>query len=428
MLIQLGLLALAVNYPSKLPGFSWDTVGGLVFMVSRGVLIGEGRVVRSQHPYIAKTCYFTIYQHSGNGTGPLSNDTAAFMSRFPLVTMAGFHGHGCCNEYHITEFAGSVKKANKSATVLYYQNTLINFPQTVLGRKTTNGTYNGTVPEDLLLHDKRGRLVYLGGCGSTKAAPNHTIYDHTKPEMRKMWTDNVVNVVRSNPGLVDGVFCDRSGSIDSVLTKDLHCYEFEAGLKGKWDKGHWQAVADTMAALKPLIPAAIVIGNHAEWEKSMGLTANSTWNGKMFEHFVPDRPYIPAGDQLVALKKDARFPGGLIAEAHVDFCNTKGNNDMYKRSLAAFLIGASEHDYYACTSGWGFDDGWSHWPADYDRPLGAPNGTAVKTATGWRRKFASGTEVWLETKDQTDSKWGSSCIRWADGHVTRSGNLCKNYA
>ena len=47
-----------------------------------------------------------------------------------------------------------------------------------------------------------------------------------------------------------------------------------------------------------------------------------------------------------------------------------------------------------------YRDGWNQWSADYDRPLGAPNGTAVKTASGWRRSFSSGTEVFLDTDDQ----------------------------
>ena len=93
---------------------------------------------------------------------------------------------------------------------------------------------------------------------------------------------------------------------------------------------------------------------------------------------------------------------------------------------AAVLIAASEYDYYACTSGWKFNDGWNQWSLDYDRPLGHPNGSAVRNEAGtWHRVFASGTEVWLQTKDETDSSWGSSCIRWADGHVTRSGKLCE---
>ena len=349
-----------------------------------------------------------VFMHSGNSTGPLSAAAAQYMARFPLVTMAGFHGDGCCLEDHITQFAASVKAAsNASATVLYYQNTLINFPQAALSE---------TVPPELLVHDRRGRLVFLGGCGATKSAPNHTLYDHTQPAMRALWVGNVAGVVAANPGLVDGVFCDRSGSIADVVKKDLHCYDLAADFAKHWNDGHWQTVADTQAALDGLLNgSAIVIGNHAEPEASMHLDNNGSWNGKMYEHFVPARPYVPAGDQLAAFKRDAQ----LVVEAHVDFCDI--HNAMYKSSLAAFLIGATAYDYYACTNGWGFSDGWHTWSPDYDRPLGAPNGSAVRTKFGWRRAFASGTEVWLDTEDQSGGAWGSSCIRWADGHVTKSG-------
>jgi hypothetical protein len=284
--------------PPQPPRFSWDTVP--VFMHTFAVL----------------------------------NETSAqYMARFPIVTMAGFAGKAqccrddlaCCNEGKITAFASSVKAAdtrpsNESTRVLYYQNTLINFPQTRLSYQ---------VPEDLLLHDDRGRLVYLGGCGATHAAPNHTLFDHTQPALRALWASNVANVTAANRGLVDGVFCDRSGSIHQVASKDLTCYALSAAKLRAWDVGHWQTVADTQAALSRLIPTAIVIGNHAEPTEAMGLTNGSSWNGKMFEHFVPSRPYIPGGNQLATLKADH----DLIAEVHVDFCSF--GNEMYARSLAA---------------------------------------------------------------------------------------------
>jgi len=288
-----------------------------------------------------------VFMHSGNRSGPLSNTTATFMARFPLVTMAGFHGAGLNggNEAAFTPFAAAVKARNATARVLFYQNTLINFPQSRLGNP------NSTLNESLLLHDRRGRLVYLGGCGSHHAAPNHTLYDHAQPEMRRRWTANVVEVA-SNPannGLVDGVFCDRSGSIAAVNEKDLFCYDFPPGFVKAWDGGHWQAIADTQAALDKLLPTAIVVGNHAEPEPSMRLTKNSSWNAKMYEHFTPSKKnnqYIPNGNQLVALKHDARSE--LIAEVHVDNCGVPvgGGNPgtaMYNASLAAFLIAASKY-------------------------------------------------------------------------------------
>ena len=61
-------------------------------------------------------------------------------------------------------------------------------------------------------------------------------------------------------------------------------------------------------SVKLMNPSAIVIGNHAQAEKSMDLSPNSSWNGKMYEHFIPERPYVPDGKQLPALVGDA--PGG----------------------------------------------------------------------------------------------------------------------
>ena len=321
-----------------------------------------------------------VFMHSGNSSGPLSSATAKFMSRFPIVTVAGFNGHWAgTNEAAVGPDAKLLKVLNSSIRVLHYQNTLINFPQTNLGKANT------TLPESLLLHDKRGRLVYLGGCGSHHAAPNHTVYDHRQPAMREAWVDNVVQVVLANHGLVDGVFCDRSGPITAVLTKDLFCYDFAPGFAAEWDRGHWQSVADTQAALAALIPTAIVIGNHASPQAFMKLKApNSSWNAKMYEHYTPTKlptmDYTPDGSQLAAFKKDGPL---FIDEVHVDNCRvdmpnrTAGGESehmdttttMYRSSLAAFLIGASEYSYYACTEGWGYADGWQHWSPDYDRPV-----------------------------------------------------------
>ena len=53
------LAACGINaaIPSSPPDFSWETL--------------------------------PLFMHSGNGSGPLSTTTADYMSRFPIVTMAG---------------------------------------------------------------------------------------------------------------------------------------------------------------------------------------------------------------------------------------------------------------------------------------------------------------------------------------------------
>ena len=238
----------------------------------------------------------------------------------------------------------------------------------------------------------------------------------------------------------------------TMAEKDLGCYDFAEGQLRAWDVGHWQTVADTQAALTPLTPTAIVVANHAQRTTAMGLTQGSSWSAKMCEHFVPVRPDVPPGDQLPVLIDDGSYPGGLITEVHgachptftavtlklpsasadadrrsslaVDFCRFGGM--MYNRSLAAFLVGMSEYSYYACTQSWGYTSGWDKWSDDYDRPLGEPRSAAHRSPGGvYHRAFASGTEVWLDSKDETASAWGSSCIKWADGHITHGGRDCR---
>eukprot|EP01063_Lacrimia_lanifica_P016104 TRINITY_DN2271_c0_g1_i1.p1 TRINITY_DN2271_c0_g1~~TRINITY_DN2271_c0_g1_i1.p1 ORF type:complete len:396 (+),score=127.88 TRINITY_DN2271_c0_g1_i1:72-1259(+) len=372
--------------PAEPPRFSWDTL--------------------------------PVFMHSYTNLSDAA--AAAYFARFPLVTMAGYAGDGrccaadpaCCNEGRVAPFADAIKAVDDGVRVLYYQNMLINFPQTRLAH---------SVPESLLLHDAKGRLVYLGGCGATHAAPNHTVYDHAQPAMRALWAENVARVMGDANGTVDGVFCDRAGSIAEVAAKDLACYELSAAKLKAWDRGHWQAVADTQDLLTALSDKAVVVGNHAGPEPAMHLAKGTSWNGKMYEHFVPVRPYVPPGNQLRALERDA----ALIAEVHVDHC--REGNALYAGSLAAFLIGATDHDYYACTEGWGYDAGWDAWPKDYSRPLGAPAGPAERLPHGvLRRRFASGTTAWLVEAEASPAAWGDSCIRWADGHVTGppGGELC----
>ena len=112
--------------------------------------------------------------------------------------------------------------------------------------------------------------------------------------------------------------------------KDLFCYDFAPGFAAEWDRGHWQAVADTQAALTALVAMAVVIGNHASPQAFMKLSApNATWNAKMYEDFtpikVPTADYTPDGSQLEAFKKDGP---SFIDEVHVDGCRVDMPNQI----------------------------------------------------------------------------------------------------
>lgn len=358
-----------------------------------------------------------IFFHSAKNGNMTDSDYQHIANNFPLATMAGFRA----NEERIKPFAEGIKSYNKNTSVLYYQNTLLNFGRTELSKK---------IPENLLLHDSKGKLVMSHGCGG--GLPAGTIFDQRKAETRKWWVENIVNVTKENPGMIDGVFCDRggpnsgkgsNGKTHDIFTQYLHCYDLPKKLADEWDDGHWKAISETFSALYKIIPNAIVIGNHAS------PSGGNFWNGKMFENFVPitDVPYKPNKPALEALMDGFQ---GQINEVHVDGC-TPGST-LGIGSLAAFLIGAKEYDYYYCSGNgksWAYDGGWNHVPADYKRPLGKPLSKAKKSGDLYSRKFDKGAEVYLHYNLETSKKpgndvWGNACIKWGDGHITGDKKMC----
>ena len=86
-------------------------------------------------------------------------------------------------------------------------------------------------------------------------------------------------------------------------------------------------------------------------------------------------------------------------------------------SLAAFLIGAGEGSFYACSTDWAVDplwpapghpSDWMTWHAEYSRPLGTPLGLGVRSPAGvWTRAFASGTRV------EFNESSGEGTLTWA---------------
>lgn len=127
-------------------------------------------------------------------------------------------------------------------------------------------------------------------------------------------------------------------------------------------------------------------------------------------------------------------------------------------SLSAFLVGAGENAYFACTDGWLVEQGWAPTQrlAEYDYPLGPPLGpmrhrrvtlprpdklVRPSPARGpeiWRRglqgveagmgslytrEFLSGTNVSLLLPDGSTSV-GQGCVRWSNGKVTQGKAGC----
>ena len=178
------------------------------------------------------------------------------------------------------------------------------------------------------------------------------------------------------------------------------------------------AEADMLAAHEQML---------AELQGALGhapLIANHAYNlshvnAAQIEAGGPDAISLDAlrwsaeNNKLVQFHIEYGYPGTVP-----DFANSYQachNATMFTNALATFLIGAGEHAYFGCFP-WHSDIQWPEfkqavWHAEYEQPLGEPRGPAVLDGTVWRREFASGTVVTLDTR----SPIYTGQIHWADG-------------
>ena len=358
-----------------------------------------------------------VFFHSQNGSGPFNDATIAFAGRFPLATVGGAHDHAsnASNEAKILVEARRIKAASNDTKVIFYQNSVINFPQTRLHARTVANPA-------LLLHDAAGAIVH---CLSHAPRHNLTVFDLSRADVRAAWVDNARSVLRSGAGAVDGVFADRVGATLEHTFGVPGCnLSFPPGLAAAWNAGHLLLVqALQQAVSEETGGSGVAIANHVDAD---GV------RGKMFENFKREQGvgYVPAGSQLAALVSAAAVH--TVAEVHVDFCEY--GSSVYNQTLAAFLLGAGNYSYYACTRGWSVQQGGGEWYPDYDRALGAPLGPATSVGGEglvWYRRFASGTVAFLNSTDAPPSNstnkaecWGTPCIVWADGEETDRNDGC----
>ena len=148
----------------------------------------------------------------------------------------------------------------------------------------------------------------------------------------------------------------------------------------------------------------------------------------MFENFQTNDTWASKTNNpndLIELMNDN---GVRIAEVHGDRANyDTPSSPTYNKTLSAYLIGAYEYSYYACTAGWDLQmqSGWNTmWEnPDYHKSLGAPLGNATfnNNTKTYFREFKSGTKVYL------DYEWNYPCIKWSDGSITGNVNDCNRY-
>jgi hypothetical protein len=337
-----------------------------------------------------------LFFHSSNESGLWNAAAVARIATFPLVTLEKSQGWNNASdtrpeEARARDAAAQIKAANASVTVLYYLNSLINWPFPALA------SWLEAHPQfELRNASGQPAVMTLGG----QATALH-LFDQGAAEMRAQWSGDVLAQVDS--GDFDGCFADRSHNLTNWGPEA----RLSPAQATAWQAGH-HALLDNVTVALAARNATLLQNNRL----AAGVQA------AMIEDFGASEACITALQAADAL--------GILVEAHAG--DLPGGTDAHcaggvTNSLAAFLIGAGRRAYYGCSPSWTTDPRWPAVPdawldprPEYSRPLGLPTGPGVRSGSGvWARNFSAGVTVTF------DVAHGTGRIVWSDGTVQQGG-------
>lgn len=359
--------------PDRLPSFSWE------------------RVPRYMH--IRKDTAFTA-------------DEIRYLASFPLVTFEKTTG---AKEFGSTEAgtlaaARAVKKIIPATKILYYRNVIVHY-----GGYAANASLT-RIPGALL----------VGRSGSDKLVRNRVqAYDLTNAKMRDWWLASAMQVC-ADPA-IDGLFLD--GNI-KILEPAYLREEIGEEKKAALVDGYTAMMKDVRRILGPekLLVANVL---RARFPDS-GMSRLRAFDGSYMEGFetavgnVPVKDYVARG--IAAFQEAARqgfliaFTAGLGEEDSDEGTKNRQRTDEIRKSLtgdeaatrrfnyllAIFLICAEKQSYFCAHDGYDAKKSkvWMKHPPEFERPLGAPKGPAVRADYVYTREFAHAS-VRLDLETQT---------------------------
>jgi hypothetical protein len=310
-----------------------------------------------------------------------------------LVTIEKSTGH---KDFKSTEegtvvAARAVKQISPATKVLYYRNVLINYPN-----YATNSALS-EIPGGVL----------RGQDGSDKLVRKRDqAFDLTNAKVREWWIASAKQVC-ADPA-IDGLFLD--GNV-KVLEPAYLLREIGERKKSELRDGYIAMMEETRRMLGPnkLMVANVLRARFAD----SGLNHLRTFDGSYIEGFelatgnVSPKEYMAKG--IAAFQEAARqgcliaFTAGLGEENRNDDANNPQDTDEIRSSLtendisirrfqfvlAIFLICAEKHSYFYAHDGYNAKTSkvWMKRHPEFDRPLGEPQGPALRNGYVYSREF-----------------------------------------
>ena len=361
LLAPLAASSLSAAEPAaRMPAFSWDHV--------------------PRYVHIRKDTAFTPAE-------------IRYLATFPLITFEKYTGNQDSGspEAGTLAAARAVKAINPATKVLYYRNVIVHY-----GGYAANASLT-SIPGALL----------VGRSGSDKLVRNRVqAYDLTNAKLRDWWVASAKRVC-ADPA-IDGLFFDGN-----VKVLEPAYLRNEIGEKKK------AAVVDGYTAMmkdarQMLGPEKLMVANvlRARFPDS-GLGHMKAFDGSYIEAFettvgkIPVKDYVAKG---IAAFQEAARQGAVIAftaglgeeggeggganEARTDENRTAlkkeaSSDRRFQYLLALFLICAEKHSYFCAHDGYDVKNStlWRMLRPEFERPLGAQKGPAVRAGYTYPREF-----------------------------------------
>ncbi len=369
LLAPLNALHSAETIQERMPAFSWDHV----------------------------QCYSHIRKDTA-----FTPEEIEYLASFPLITFEKSNGHRDSGsvEAGTLKAAKAVKAINPDTKILYYRNVIVHY---------------GNYAADEKLEDIPGAFL-VGRNGNKKLVRNVLpAYDLSNPALRDWWIAAAKQVC-SDPS-IDGLFLDGVVKVlePAYLKKEIG-NEKKAGLLA----GYNTMVKETrqMLGQDKLMLANVL---RARFPDS-GLGGMEGFDGSYIEGFegtvgaTSNKDYVAKG--IEAFQKAAR-QGYVIAftcelgDNHQDADETpeednSANPEPAQQAgraayqLAIFLICAEKYSYFDLHDTYDAKKSktWMTHPPEYERPLGAPKGQAIRDGYTYTREFAHAS-VRLDIEKQT---------------------------
>jgi len=327
------------------------------------------------------------YMHIRKDTA-FTADEILYLATFPLITFeksTGNKDQGSTEQGTINA-ARAVKAINPTTKILYYRNVIVHY-----GGYAANQT----------LEEIPGAFL-VGKDGNAKLVRNTVpAYDLTNPILRDWWLANAQEVC-AEPA-IDGLFLD---GVVKIMEESYLRNEIGPGKKAAVLAEYDRLMEDTRRLLGPkkLMVANIL---RARFPDS-GLSKMHALDGSYIEGFegaveMAEKDYVAKG--IAAIQQAAQrgsiiaFTGGLeknlqdadeASRAVGDNRETVESGDRFTYVLAMFLICAERYSYFYLHDGYDAKKSklWLTGAPEFDRPLGAPEGPAIRSGYTYAREFA----------------------------------------